>query len=194
MDTGYDALMAPLEKRWLTKYRALLMAYANGDVLEIGFGTGANLNYYLPEKIKSLVALDVDQQKLIRDSANIEVNYVAGSAEKMPFEDNCFDTVVETLVFCSVSDLEASVSEVLRVLKPGGKFIFMDHVLPEENLLATLFKGANIVWHHIAHGCSLTREPHRVIEKYDLVVIDSGTFANGIFRYGVIEKPLRLTN
>lgn len=185
----YDALMAPLENRWLAKHRALLMAYADGNVLEIGFGTGANLNHYNPEKIKSLTVLDVDQHKSISDSTSFKITYVTGRAENLPFKDESFDTVVETLVFCSVSDLDASVLEVLRVLKPGGKFIFMDHVLPEQNLLAAVFKGVNVVWPHIAQGCNLTREPHLVIEKCKLDSMESGTFANGVFRYGVVEKP-----
>lgn len=188
MDKVYDAFMAPLENRWLTKRRAILMAYADGNVLEIGFGTGANLSHYLPEKINLLTVLDVDQHTTVRDSTSLEITHVTGRAEKLPFEDGSFDTVVETLVLCSVSNLEKSVSEIHRVLKPGGKFIFMDHVLPEQNLLATVFKGLNVVWPHIAQGCNLTREPHRVIERQGFSLMDSGDFAKGVFRYGVAEK------
>lgn len=190
MTKFYDSIMAPFEARWLGKRRELLMAYAAGNVLEIGFGTGANLKYFNPEKINTLTALDVDQQKATRHSASFKFTYVTGHSENLPFEDESFDTVVETLVFCSVSDLAASVSEVMRVLKPGGRFIFMDHVLPKNKLLAAVFKRINIVWPHIAHGCQLTRESHLEIGKYKLEVMTSGTFAKEIFRYGVVEKPL----
>lgn len=185
----YDVLMAPLENRWLAKHRGLLMAHAAGNVLEVGFGTGVNLKHYDPLKVKSLTALDVDSHKAIGDTAGFNITYVTGQAEALPFDDESFDTVVETLVFCSVSNLEASISEVLRVLKPGGKFIYMDHVLPEHSLLAGIFKGLNLVWPHIACGCNLTREPHRLIEQCRLDSKESGAFANGVFRYGVVEKP-----
>lgn len=190
MTKFYDSIMAPFETRWLGKRRALLMAYATGNVLEIGFGTGANLKYFNPERIISLTALDLDHHESINHSAEYKFTFVTGQSEHLPFENESFDTVVETLVFCSVSDLAASVSEVMRVLKPGGRFIFMDHVLPENKRLATLFKRVNVVWPHMAHGCNLTRESHLEIEKYKLKVMTSGTFAKGIFKYGVVEKPL----
>lgn len=188
MERLYDFLMSPLERRWLAKHRTQLMAIAEGNVLEIGFGTGANLNHYVPRKINSLTVLDLEPQKSNRDQTDFKFSFVTGKAEKLPFEDNSFDTVVETLVFCSVSDLEATVSEVIRVLKPGGKFIFMDHVLPDQKVMATVFKGINILWPHIAHGCNLIREPHLAIEKHRLTMIESGTFGKGIFRYGVVQK------
>ncbi len=190
MDKLYDAFMSPLERHWLREHRTRLMAEAQGNVLEIGFGTGANLKYYVSEKMESLTALDVVPSTNTGHSTSYAVNHVTGQAEKLPFEDAYFDTVVETLVFCSVHDLEASVAEVLRVLKPGGRFIFMDHVLPEQRLLGSLFKGINRFWPHIAQGCNLDRKPHRVIESKGFIMKDSGFFAKGIFRYGVAKKPI----
>lgn len=189
MDTLYDAFMSPLEKRWLREHRSRLVGEAQGSVLEIGFGTGANMKYYVPEKILSLTALDLAPSTRTLDRTDFAINYVTGQAEKLPFEDACFDTVVETLVLCSVSDLKAAVAEIFRVLKFGGRFVFMDHVLPEQKGLRFLFNRANGVWPHIAQGCNLNREPHRVIESVGFMMRDSGSFAKGVFRYGVAEKP-----
>lgn len=106
---------------------------------------------------------------------------------KLPFEDACFDTVVETLVFCSVDDLEASVAEVFRVLKPG-EFVYMDHVLPEQKGLVPFQWNQRRLASYCA-GRSLNREPHLVIESVGFMMRDAGSFAKGVFRYGVAEKP-----
>lgn len=192
MNRLYDILMAPLENRWLAEKRSRLIAHASGRVLEIGFGTGANLKYYRPETIVSLTALDRDLPKTSLETGSFPVIPVKGCAEKLPFPDGTFDTVVETLVLCSVSDVSVSLSEIFRVLKPGGQLIFMDHVLPEKSVLAALFKGINVVWPHLAHGCSLTRSPHLSMVSHGFLIRESGSFADKIFRYGIAEKPSEL--
>lgn len=185
----YDLFMAPLENRWLAEKRAQLIPLAKGDVLEIGFGTGANLKFYDPHAAVSLTALDPDgPSTLQKDSGAFRLHRIGGHAEALPFQDGTFDTVVETLVLCSVSDLNAALSEIHRVLKPGGQLIFMDHVLPEKASWAALFRGLNHVWPHIAGGCSLTRSPHLLIESHGFTLLSSGHFAHSIFRYGVAQK------
>jgi len=188
MNTLYDFFMAPLEKRWLSQKRSRLMGLAAGQVLEIGFGTGANLKYYPTDRVTSLTVIDPDLAKAVPDDHSLRIRTEKGYAENLPFPDQAFDTVVETLVLCSVSDLNASLSEIHRVLKPGGLFIFMDHVLPENKVWAAVFRGMNLLWPHLVHGCNLTRSPHLLIEGHGFTWVQTGSFARNIFRYGVARK------
>jgi len=132
-------------------------------VLEIGYGTGVNFQYYNPSAVKSISALDIKPDATKKTKENLPINFYTGRAESLPFENESFDTVAETLVFCSVENLNTSISEVLRVLKPNGLFIFIDHVQPENKELACLFKAANTVWPKIAGGCNPV--PPRVIVR-----------------------------
>lgn len=188
MDNIYDRLMKPLESKWLNEYRKLIMPYAHGNVLEVGFGTGVNLKHYDFSSIQSFTALDLDSKKELTPKTNYPITYINGEVENLPFEDNSFDTIVETLVLCSVKDMNKAISEIFRVLKPGGTFIFIDHVLPEKPLMANAFKGVNFIWNHFTGGCNLTRQPHLILDKYNLNFIEKGSFANNIFRYGVVSK------
>jgi ubiquinone/menaquinone biosynthesis C-methylase UbiE len=188
MTTFYDLFMAPLEKRWLTDIRKSIMPSASGKVLEIGFGTGVNLQYLDCDQIDSVTALDLDFRKTNAKCAKDNITFVKGKAEQLPFPDASFDTVIETLVLCSVSDLETALREIMRVLKPKGRFIYIDHVLPDEKALATLFKGINHFWPHIASGCNVTRTPHLSIARHEVDHIESGHRAHTVFRYGIVTK------
>lgn len=184
----YDIFMSPLEKRVLAKIRKNIIPRAFGNVLEIGYGTGVNFQYYNPVSIKSISALDIQSTFSVKTKAKLPIGFFEGRAENLPFLDGSFDTVVETLVFCSVENLDTVINEVLRVLKPGGIFIFIDHVLPEKKILASLFKITNTVWPKIAGGCNLTREPHKLIEDAGFVIEQSGRSCHNVFRWGVGRK------
>ncbi|MBE0450989.1 MAG: class I SAM-dependent methyltransferase [Clostridia bacterium] len=188
MTTFYDLFMAPLEKRWLTDIRKTIIPSASGKVLEIGFGTGVNLQYLDCDQIDSVTALDLDFRKTNDKCDKDNITFVKGKAEQLPFPDASFDTVIETLVLCSVSDLETALQEIMRVLKPKGRFIYIDHVLPDDKALATLFKGINHFWPHIASGCNVTRTPHLSIARHEIEHIESGHRAHTIFRYGIVTK------
>ncbi|AHF08462.1 class I SAM-dependent methyltransferase [Desulfitobacterium metallireducens] len=183
----YDIFMSPFEKSGLTKIRKNIIPQAFGDVLEIGYGTGVNFPYYNLSTVQHISALDTKTSP-IKIKTGLPLEFFEGQAENLPFAPESFDTVVETLVFCSVKNLDKAINEVLRVLKPGGLFIFMDHVLPEEKSMATLFKATNTVWPKIASGCQLTREPHKLIEASGLIMEQSGTFGHDIFRWGIGRK------
>jgi ubiquinone/menaquinone biosynthesis C-methylase UbiE len=194
----YDLFMLPLEKIALRKYRRILISKAQGHVLEIGFGTGANLEFYPGNELKSLTAIDLDVSnadsflsKASPESSKEvkrKISFTSGKSEELPFTKESFDTVVETLVFCSVEDLSKSISEVHRVLKPGGIFLFMDHVLPEKKPWKGLFMQINPLWIHLAHGCHLTRSPHRLLEQAGFEILHIGSFGKNIFRYGTAKK------
>ncbi|MEA4902982.1 class I SAM-dependent methyltransferase [Desulfitobacterium sp.] len=183
----YDLFMSPLEKNILAKIRKDIISKAFGNVLEIGYGTGVNFQYYNHTAVKSISALDIKPSALVVKT-EIPLNFFEGKAEDLPFVDESFDTVVETLVFCSVKNPKNAVKEVWRVLKPGGLFIFTDHVLPEGKNMAALFKATNTIWPKIAGGCNLTREPHKLIEASGFVLEESGKSGHDIFRWGIGRK------
>lgn len=130
----YDASMKKMEEACLTNWRTDLLSKVQGDVLEIGSGTGANLLSYYPKSIKSLVLTEPDPDMLALLNSNINSSYNGKisaenyAADALKFRDDSFDTVVSTLVLCSVDSPEASFAEIKRVLKPDGKFYFIEHL------------------------------------------------------------------
>ena len=184
----YDIFMSPLEKWILARIRRNIIPMAFGNVLEIGYGTGVNFQYYNHVLIKSISALDIQSTFPVKTKAKLSIEFFEGRSENLPFSDEFFDTVVETLVFCSVEDLNKAISEILRVLKPGGLFIFIDHVLPENKSFASLFKAANIIWPKIVGGCDLTREPHKLIQAAGFIIEKSGRSGFDVFRWGIGRK------
>lgn len=138
----YDRQVARIERAGLGEVRRRTVGEASGRVLEIGAGTGANLAHYGPA-VASLTLTDPEQPMLkrleprVRDAAPA-ATVLRAPAEDLPFDDDSFDTVVSTLVLCGVSDQARSLREVRRVLRPGGKLIFVEHVRSEEPKVARL--------------------------------------------------------
>jgi SAM-dependent methyltransferase len=128
----YDAAMAPLERLWLTSVRAWLCAHATGDVLEVGIGTGSNLPHYPPGV--RLTGLDTSRAMLARAHAHAArlgrpVTLRPAAGHLLDDDDASYDTVVATLLLCSVPDEGAAVGELARVLRPGGRLLLADHVV-----------------------------------------------------------------
>jgi len=128
----YDGQMRRSEKAGLTAIRQELVAQAAGTVLEIGGGTGANLPLY-PDAVSSLTVTEPDVFMLKRlerraDAVAPAAMVLRAPAEDLPFEDATFDVVVSTLVLCGVDDQLRAVREIRRVLRPGGRFLFFEHV------------------------------------------------------------------
>jgi len=136
----YDRSIARVEKAGLAEIRERLLAGATGDVLEIGGGTGANLPYYGPG-VASLTFTEPDRSMLKRLEKKVgaesrAAKIVRAPAEELPFADDSFDTVVSTLVLCGVDDQPRSLGEIRRVLRPGGRLIFIEHVRSDDPRLA----------------------------------------------------------
>jgi ubiquinone/menaquinone biosynthesis C-methylase UbiE len=182
----YDLMMSPLEKNGLDSKRTWLMRHVQGDVLEIGFGTGANMPYVRWENIQQYTALDLDNNQFAKQYKTI--HFVKGNAAKLPFPDQTFDTVLETLVLCSVEDLSEVLAEISRVLKVGGHFVFMDHVLPTQPALASVFKIVNPLWSTLAHGCQLTRHPREYFDQFGFKCLDASRLLGNIFEFGIAVK------
>ena len=128
---GYDLLNSGVEGR-VVPFRRRTAGLARGDVLEVGGGTGANLPFYPPETTVTFIEPDPYMAKRLRGhilSQRRQASIVQQVGESLPFADASFDTVVTTLVLCMVHDADAVVREVRRVLKPGGVFLFYEHVI-----------------------------------------------------------------
>jgi ubiquinone/menaquinone biosynthesis C-methylase UbiE len=147
---------------FLVPYKRLLLGDLHGTVMEIGPGSGANLAYYArdvqwigvepnPHMHTYLHATAAEQDRTI--------DLRTGHAEALPAKDESIDAVVSTLVLCSVYDLNASLAEIRRVLKPGGKFVFIEHVAAETGTgLRRVQNFVRPVWGAIADGCRPNRE------------------------------------
>ena len=156
-------------ERMVAERKRTLFAGLGGNVLEIGPGTGPNLVYY-PSDIRWLgVEPNGYMYPYLRTAAarvGLQVDLRPGTAEWLPAEDNSMDTVVSTLVLCSVTDPEGVLREVLRVLKPGGRFLFIEHVAaPPGTRWRRVQTAIRPLWKIIGDGCHPDRETGPAIER-----------------------------
>ncbi len=137
---GYDRFTAASERNCFSAHRTALLAGAEGDVIEIGGGTGANLAIYngalrsltVTEPAKPMVKRLQRRAEEVRPGTTV----LRAPAEDLPFEDDSFDVAVSTLVLCTVDDQPRALRELRRVLRPGGRLLFMEHVRSDDEKLA----------------------------------------------------------
>jgi ubiquinone/menaquinone biosynthesis C-methylase UbiE len=180
----YDRMMARTERDGLSARRAELLADASGDVLEIGGGTGANLSHY-GSGVTSLTVTEPEAPMARRLQAHIDerrpgTRLVQAPAEQLPFEDGSFDTVVSTLVLCTVGDQPQALRELRRVLKPGGRLLFIEHVRSDDPKLASWqdrLLGLNV---RMGHGCHCNRATLDGIRAagFDVADVEHGSLAH----------------
>ena len=169
----YDRMSAKSEEAGLRELRRRLLADAEGRVLEIGGGTGANLSLYGP-RVESLTVTEPENAMLrrldrkVREQAPL-TKVLRARAEELPFRDDSFDTVVSTLVLCGVDDQELSLREVRRVLRPGGRFMFMEHVRSDEPKVARMQDRMNGVNRFVVR-CDCNRATLDTIEAEGFTV------------------------
>jgi len=166
-DKAYNTFMMPLEAIRLRRLRKRLIPLAKGSVLEIGAGTGSNFSYYNPKQVNSLTVMDLnirDSVKVFPFPKGLEAQFVEGDVSRLPFQDNLFDTVVFTLLFCSVDNPMVGLSEIKRSLKPDGKILFMEHVLPSKKPYKAVFNKLNGTWMKLSKECHINRETLKTIE------------------------------
>ena len=155
--------MRSTEKRCLQQWRNELLIHAHGDLLEIGAGTGVNLPHY-PNNVLSLTLSEPDQQMrkyLHRKVTTITANkcsIATWSSDSIDMPDASFDTIVSTLVLCSVPCLDSSLSEIKRVLRPNGVLLFLEHIASDHHPTLKLQQRIEPLWSFCAGNCRLTRE------------------------------------
>lgn len=157
----YDRLTSGVEAAGFRARRQQLIGGARGRVLEIGAGTGANVPFY-GAGVESITATEPEAPMARRLARRIEelgrkVEVVHAPAEQLPFPDQHFDTVVSTLVLCTVNDLPQALNEVKRVLKPGGRLLFAEHVRADDPRVAAWQDRLNGINKIVAHGCNCNR-------------------------------------
>jgi ubiquinone/menaquinone biosynthesis C-methylase UbiE len=145
----YDPFLALGERRGMAARRRALLADVRGRVLEVGAGTGLNLPHY-PAGVD--LVLTEPQPSMLRKLRR-RAPVVAAPAEALPFEDASFDVVVSTMVLCTVADPVAAVREMRRVLRPGGRLVFIEHVRAESPRLARWQDRLAAPWRAFAVGC-----------------------------------------
>jgi len=164
----YDPFLWWGEKSGLSRKRGRLLEEARGEVLEIGAGTGLNLAHY-PTGLDRLVLTEPEQHKaalLLKKAADlgVEAEFVRASAEALPFEDNSFDTVVATLVFCTVAEPEQALAELRRVLRPRGSWLFIEHIRSDRPVIGRFQDRVRRPWASVADGCQCNRRTIEMIE------------------------------
>jgi ubiquinone/menaquinone biosynthesis C-methylase UbiE len=165
----YGVLAALAERGELGRRRRQLLARAEGTVLELGAGTGENFKHYgVP--VQRVIATEPDPTMLRlarrrQRSAPVEVDLVAAGGEALPVPDATVDTAVVTLVLCSVDDPAGVLAEVRRVLRPGGRLLFMEHVRAGDPSLARWQDRLAGPWSRMAGGCHPNRATLAAIEK-----------------------------
>jgi len=165
----YDRAFEATEEAGLREMRGELLKRARGRVLELGSGTGLNLELYPHEGLDSLVLTEPDPHmaKQLRTRAKElcpGAELLEVGAEKLPFEDDSFDTIVVTLVLCTVPDQPAALKEISRVLDPAGQLLFLEHVRSPDPSLAKWQDRLEKPWRFLGDGCHCNRNTESALE------------------------------
>ncbi len=159
----YDRAFQATEEAGLREMRRDLLTGARGRVLELGAGTGLNLELYPHEGLDSLTVTEPDPhmfKQLRQRAAKVcaGADLVEAGAENLPFEDDSFDTAVVTLVLCTVPNQPAALKEISRVLAPGGQLLFLEHVRASHPSLAKWQDRLEKPWRFLGDGCHCNRD------------------------------------
>jgi ubiquinone/menaquinone biosynthesis C-methylase UbiE len=143
----------------MARLRREVLSEVDGEILEIGFGTGLNLEHY-PERVRRLVAVDpaVGMTRIARrriERSRIDVDLLVQTTEDLPFEDGQFDCVVSTWTLCSIREPQRAIREISRVLKPEGRFLYLEHGLSDEPSVQRWQSRLTPLQKRLAGGCRL---------------------------------------
>lgn len=172
------------------KTRAQVVPLAEGEVLEIGIGSGLNLSFYDPARVQRIVGVDpsADMQKLARqraDQISIPVEMIALELGQIQAEDARFDSIVCTFTLCTIPDAVAALREMRRVLKPGGKLLFSEHGLAPDASVVRWQNRLTPLWKPLAGGCHLNRDIPALLE--------AGGFTIGQLETSYLKGPRPMT-
>jgi len=186
----YDQGMWLLEHARLRELRQRLVEQAQGLVLEIGTGTGANLPHYAPGT--QVIAVDLRPERLVaaqRKARHAAIAVAAADAHWLPFAGGVFDTVVATLVFCSLSQPAAGLAELRRVLRPGGRLLLLEHVRGQTRLTRLLTDGLHPLWFALQGECHLNRETAATVAAAGFRITHTSDHARGLVQTILATAP-----
>ena len=165
LSPGIDKLCGGPE---VMKLRSEVVPRAEGIVLELGLGSGLNLAFYDPARVKRVLGVDpgvalTDLAKTRMAEAPVPVELLSISGEALPQADQSVDTVLTTFTLCTIPNVYAALREARRVLKPTGKLVFLEHGLAPEADIARWQRWLNPLWGALAGGCQLLRDPLQLL-------------------------------
>ena len=150
--------------------RKKVVPLAKGVVLEVGIGSGLNIPFYNKNNIEQIIGLDPSEElnvlaKRVADDNGIQIDFLINGAEDIDLSDNSVDTILITYTLCTIPNLNKSMSEMKRVLKPGGKFIFCEHgIAPDINIIKWQ-RRINPIWGIFFGGCNINRNIPKIISE-----------------------------
>jgi len=170
----YERHLLPRLTNWvcgaenIERQRRKVVPHAQGHVLEIGIGSGLNLPHYAADRVESVVGVDPTPEMTahVAEQARqvpFEVSVVNESAERLPFAAERFDSVVVTYTLCTIPDPERALREMHRVLRPGGRLLFVEHGLAPDRDVQRWQHRLNPVWKRLGGGCNLDRDVPRLL-------------------------------
>ncbi|MEZ5380835.1 MAG: class I SAM-dependent methyltransferase [Microthrixaceae bacterium] len=178
-----DRVLPPVIDRALStghvkKHRSHVVPEASGVVLELGFGTGTNLEFYDPGRVTEVLAVDPASgarslaERRIGDFAR-PVRWIGLDGASLSLGDASVDTVVAAFTLCTIPDVESAIAEVRRVLRPGGEFRYLEHGLHADPRVARRQARIEKVWKPLAGGCHLTRNADELVTSGGFVLRSS---------------------
>ena len=150
--------------------RKKVVPLAKGVVLEIGVGSGLNIPFYNKNNVEKIIGLDPSEElnalaKKVADDNKIKIDFIINGAEDISLPDNSIDTILITYTLCTIPDVDKSMSEMKRVLKPNGKFIFCEHgIAPDKNIIKWQ-RRINPIWGVFFGGCNINRNIPKIISE-----------------------------
>ena len=149
--------------------RQKVVPLAEGDILEVGIGSGLNLPFYNKSKVNKIWGLDPSKElnrmaSKVAAEENLEIDFLISGAEHIPLPDDHVDTILITYTMCTIPEVEQANEEMKRVLKPGGKMIFCEHGKAPDPNIHKWQNRINPLWKKIAGGCNLNRDIPALIE------------------------------
>lgn len=164
----YDRGLKATEEGGLRELRRRVLAEAKGRTIDLGAGTGVNADLF-PPAVTEVVMVEPDPHMMRQlrgkpAGSRGDITLVEASADQLPFDDDSFDTAVFTLVLCTVPDPAKALAEAARVLKPGGKLLFIEHVRSQDQRLARWQDRLERPWHFLGDGCHCNRDTVATLE------------------------------
>jgi ubiquinone/menaquinone biosynthesis C-methylase UbiE len=186
----YRTLIERADAAGLAERRAQLVAGLRGKLVEVGCGTGSMFPYYRDAEVTAIEP-DPDFAHHARLAAPAHVRVVDASGEALPLADRSMDGAVLALVLCSVPSVDAVLSEVARVVKPGGRVNLLEHVRSERRVAGRLMDLANPLWLRVnGQGCRMNRDPRQALERHGFAIEHEDKFQ--IWSAGMPAFPMRV--